>query len=231
MSSRAHRVSRAPVQAFHWLGSVTHAPAGLPHQAAAERPAPERSPTAVAVMPGADLEAVEREAFARGYSEGERAGTLASLGRTEGLVQQLSKTLGELVSVRTDVARKTERQLVQLALAIARRVVGRELNADRELLVAMARVAIDRIGGSGSATIKLHPTDYAFVVRNGTEQQGPVRLEADPQVCPGGCQVHSEFGLMDASVGAQFEELSHALLGDSDAPVIDVTPATHGPGC
>ena len=41
---------------------------------------------------------------------------------------------------------QTERQMVQLALAVARRVVHREVSLDPDLLIAMARVALERLG-------------------------------------------------------------------------------------
>jgi flagellar assembly protein FliH len=113
---------------------------------------------------------------------------------------------------------RTERQLVQLALAIARRVVQREISLDRALLAGMARVALDRLGEHASATVRLHPDDYAVVTAGApaADPDAHVRLVADPLVGRGSCLVQSDFGFMDVSPQAQFDELARALLDDAE---------------
>ena len=51
--------------------------------------------------------------------------------------------------------------MVQLALGIARRIVHREVTLDQDLLIAMARVALQRLGDSATVTVRLHPEEYA----------------------------------------------------------------------
>ena len=103
--------------------------------------------------------------------------------------------------------------MVQLALALARRILRREVTVDQDLLVAMARVALERLGERGIATIRLNPEDYASTVqRHGDHWAGArVTVVADPSVSRGGCMVESEFGFVDASVDAQFEQVAQAL--------------------
>jgi flagellar assembly protein FliH len=135
------------------------------------------------------------------------------------MVRRLAQTIEELGALRSDMMRKSERQLVQLAVAIASRVIQREITLDRELLVAMARVALDRLGDVTSATIRLHPEDYAATTaaRGGALSTELVRVVADPIVNRGGCLVESDFGLIDLSVPAQVAEIANALLGPDEA--------------
>jgi flagellar assembly protein FliH len=157
---------------------------------------------------------IERDAFGQGFAQGERAGAEAAAARAEAVLQRLKQTVGELQSLRAEMIHKTERQVVELAIAMARRIVHREITLDRELLTAMARVALDRLGESANATIRLHPDDYAATAGSQQEQNtGVVRVVADPMVRRGGCMVHSEFGLIDVSADAQIQELATALLG------------------
>ncbi len=111
---------------------------------------------------------------------------------------------------------QSERQLVELSLAIARRILRREVTLDGDLIIAMAHVALERLGDAGSATIRLNPEDYAHTIqRHGEEWAGNrVRVLADPAVGRGGCQVESEFGYIDAGVEAQFDQVMRALVGD-----------------
>jgi hypothetical protein len=67
-----------------------------------------------------------------------------------------------------------------------------------------------------------------------TDTDAHVRVVADPLVSRGGCLVQSDFGFMDVSPDAQFDELARTLLGESEpaaAPVtvgatVAVTPST-----
>jgi flagellar assembly protein FliH len=93
----------------------------------------------------------------------------------------------------------------------------------------MARVALERVGESGTATIRLSPEDYAATVqRHGDHWAGSrVKVVADPSVSRGGCLVESEFGFVDASVEAQFDQVAQALTEgpESALPHAQARPA------
>ena len=217
MSCKGRRATaRERIEPFEW-----HDDGGAYHSAFHEpgHHADQASPAAAA-GPAVDVAALEREAFARGIAEGERISAGATA-HTDAMLLRLTGTLDDLVRLRSEMIRKTERQVVELAMSVASRIVRREVSIDRELLIAMARVALDRLGDSASAKIRLHPEDYAAVERLGHQTltaQGPVQVVADPSIARGGCVVESDFGIVDVSVDAQVEELTHSLLaGDDDS--------------
>jgi flagellar assembly protein FliH len=158
---------------------------------------------------------LEREAFEKGRIEGERAGESAALARTDDLMRRLSATIDEIASLRVGMMRKTERELVRLAVAMAERIVRKEVQLDRELLTKMAHVAIERLGESVVATIHLNPVDHeAIGARRDASLGQPVQIVADAAVEPGGCVVRSAFGVIDAGIDTQVREVARALLGD-----------------
>jgi flagellar assembly protein FliH len=161
------------------------------------------------------LQAIEREAFGKGYAEGERAGEAAAEARVDAMLLRLVTTIDEVAALRTGVMRRAEREVVRLALAIAERVVRREIDIDQELLVVMARVAVDRLGEHAVATIHLHPADSeAALRRRDSAAPGALDIVADVNVPRGGCLVRSAFGTIDAGIDSQMRELSRALLGE-----------------
>lgn len=163
------------------------------------------------------LQTVEREAYDKGYAAGERAGADAATARLDPVVARLTATIEQIAALRPGVMRRSERELVRLALAIAERVLHRELDIDQELLAVMARVAIERLGEHAVATIHLNPVDCEAVLsRRGDPQPGAVEIVADANVPRGGCLVRSAFGSIDAGIDAQMRELSRALLGDGE---------------
>jgi flagellar assembly protein FliH len=181
--------------------------AAAPTQAPGPRPG-QAAPAASAAQ--------EREIFAKGFAEGERAGAAAAQAQSAALAKQLTGSLEDLTRVRAEMIRHTEKQMVQLAVAVARRVVHREVSLDPNLLLAMMRVALDRLSEAVRVTVRLHPADHrsAVAALAGQESQEHVTLVADPRLPRGGCRVESDYGDIEAGVDGQIQEVARALLGD-----------------
>ncbi len=65
------------------------------------------------------------------------------------------------MNVRTDMIRQTERQMVHLALAIARRILQREVSLDPDLLLAMA----GKVSGELQEVIRRRPVLFSQLLR------------------------------------------------------------------
>lgn len=221
----AARAEARPVAVAAAAAAPALAPAGGPASpvvvAAAPAPAVEQAPAAplfdehAMAEHQARLAALEREAFTKGYAQGERAGLEAGGKRAEAMLRRVAQTIEELGGLRQTLIQETERQMVQLALTLARRVVHREVTLDPELAAALAHVALERLGTTAPATIRLNPEDYTIVAQDGARWGGAtVTVVPDPSIARGGCLVESEFGSVDATIERQFDELSRALFGD-----------------
>jgi flagellar assembly protein FliH len=207
------------VPAFAPIAPAPHpATAGA---ATAQAPAPAAAPVAPPVTEESllaehreRLAALEREAFTKGYAQGERAGLEAGGKRAEAMLRRVAQTIEELGGLRQTLIQETEREMVQLALTLARRVVHREVTLDPELAAALAHVALERLGTTTPATIRLNPEDYTIVAQDSARWGGQtVTVVPDPSISRGGCLVDSAFGSVDATIETQFDELSRALFG------------------
>jgi len=238
MSLRTRRLSAdaVVVERFAWSPTQTGgqiavtasdvwAPVDTMRAPAATAPASAMHEAAVPLVPTADqqaqLAALERDAFTKGYAQGERAGLEAGGKRAEAMLRRLAQTLEEISGLRDNMVRQTERELVQLSVAIARRILQREVSVDPELTAALAHIALERLGGNGPATVRLHPDDYTVVNAGQVTPLGSrqVEIRPDPAVARGGCLVESEFGFINASVDAQVDEIARAVLGDTPPAV------------
>jgi flagellar assembly protein FliH len=229
MSLRARRIS-GPISTdrFQWQASKKAAPVPL-------RPAPlafaASRGEAIAMADSVDIQArelelpslsaehvqaIEREAFAKGYADGERAAQAEAAHQLEITTRQLSSTIDEIAALRLGVMRRAERELIHLALAMAQRIVRRELSLDPDLVLVIARVAVDSLGERATAVVRLNPVDHAVLSAGALEANGTLELVADPDVPRGGCRIQSAFGEIDAGIDAQIRELSRELLGGVD---------------
>jgi flagellar assembly protein FliH len=222
MSSRAKLV-QDEVEPYDWRGNRPALPLPSPMfetiDVAEEPPAAE----GLAMVDERRLAEIERDAFAKGFQQGERAGAEAAGAQARGLLRRLAGAVDEVSSTRQGMIRRTEKQVVELAMAIAKQMLQRELNVDRGLLLGMARVALDRLGDFEAATIRLHPDDHAMVTASPDRTWASAQLTvvADASIERGGCLVQCEAGLMKVGLDSQFVELARTLLGDHAGDVAE----------
>jgi flagellar biosynthesis/type III secretory pathway protein FliH len=127
---------------------------------------------------------------------------------------QFTRSLTELESLYTVITSRAERDLVKLALGIARKVVHREVTTDPDIVVTLARVALERLHPRAVATVLLHPDDFEYVnaQRQTLSSTGAVEIVADRAVGRGGCIVQSEHGDIDARIEQQFASLERGFF-------------------
>ncbi|MEW5981070.1 MAG: FliH/SctL family protein [Acidobacteriota bacterium] len=209
MSSRPSRILRHQrVEPFVW----DRTPAA---DEPTPRPGPAREDRAD-VAPQATAE-LERQTFAAAYAEGEKAGFEAGAVRADAMLRRLGDTVRELGELRSTLSQQAERQVVQVALAIARRILQREVDTDPDLLSAMARVALDRLGDGDAIRIRLNPEDHLGINdRHDFSRVGaPITVDSDPAVPRGGCLIESSLGFVDAGIDAQFRVIQDALAREA----------------
>src|SRR5262245_32289909 len=130
MSIKARRTDASRATAFVWSAPVVATkPAAsarpsshdLARGDAAATSSPAATDTAAdAAERAARLAALERDAFVKGYAQGEKAGVEAGFKRTDAVLRRLGETIDELAGLRRHILQHSEQQLVQLALALAR---------------------------------------------------------------------------------------------------------------
>jgi flagellar biosynthesis/type III secretory pathway protein FliH len=139
---------------------------------------------------------------ARAEVEAAWAQRLARLDRLlDDLAQQAPRALGE----------RAAPTVVALALEVARRVVGRALEQDPELLVRWAQDAAARLHGVTEVVVRVNPEDLERLGAPPAERAG-LRLVwvPDPSV-DGGCVVECPAGVVDARLSTQLETLRERL--------------------
>jgi len=223
MSSKARRLelssaTTAAMPVASWLEAVAEGSVSASGRRAAQRL------TSAGVLPAlgpvaAPAATPQEDPFAKGFAEGQRTAAAAAQQEFAGLAKKLATTLDDLMRVRNEMIRHTEKQMVQLALAVARRVVHREVSLDPQVLLTMMRVALERVSDAARVTVRLNPADYQSVTAaiDGTATSDQVTLAADGRVPRGGCKVETEYGDVDAGVDAQIQEIARALLGGDGA--------------
>jgi flagellar assembly protein FliH len=111
-----------------------------------------------------------------------------------------------------------ESQAVRTAVAIAARVIRRELRQTPDITLALVREALELAAGSAQMQLQLNPNDHQALgaeVRQVIEVVGKlanVEVVASSAVSLGGCRVETRFGVVDQSVEAQLGRIEEELL-------------------
>lgn len=174
-------------------------------------PAAPRKMTTVGAL--ADLQAeAHKEAFDQGLAEGREAGRAevkAQVDRLAGMFYDLARPFEALDE---DV----ERELLTLAMALARQIVRRELKADPTQIIGIIREAIAALPvAAREVRVHLHPEDAAVVKEHlaPTENERAWAIVEDPVMARGGCQITSATSRIDARLETRLGGILSELLG------------------
>lgn len=196
-------------------------PADSVHAERWEAPAVNRSgKPGPAMLTAQNIERLQKHAYAEGFALGKREGLVAGQAEMRARAQRLEHLLQALQQPLAQSDDQVERELVQLAFAIARQIVRREIKLDPGQIVAVVREALSLLPmASRTAQLHLHPEDGALVrealALNETEQQW--RVVDDPTVSRGGCRVNTETSFIDATLESRVAALAATLLGGERA--------------
>jgi len=127
---------------------------------------------------------------------------------------ELTRTIEQVSVLAEEISTRHEKDIVELALKIAKKVVGREVTIDREIAFTLVKVSLSKLHNRAAAEVHLNPEDFAFVEshRERLDFRGSLELVEDKSISLGGCLIHTESGDIDARIESQFEEIAHGLL-------------------
>lgn len=159
----------------------------------------------------AEHEAELAAARAAGYQEGLHAGRA----EVSAAGQALFAAAGELDAARATAAGDVEVAAVGLALRIAEKVLGGELETKPELVVEVVRGALRRMSEPLPATLLVNPEDAELIrgalAEFSVEHGGELTVREDRRVERGGCIVRTAAGEIDAQIVAQLERAAKVV--------------------
>jgi flagellar assembly protein FliH len=154
-----------------------------------------------------------RQAYESGLRAGEAAARKALESEVRAAADRLTAAIADVAAARSGVIQRAEADTVQLAIEIARRVLHRELTVDANALQALTKAALQKLQSQEIHRVRVHPAQEQ-VVRLSLQESGrgqAIEIIADPSQPPGGILFDIGRGALDASVGAQLDEIVRGL--------------------
>jgi len=157
----------------------------------------------------AHAEALEmkQKAYQQGYEEGKQAGA-----------QELTELVAQTSLRLQQIEAQAEPQLKMLALTIAKKILGHELEFHPETVVDIIRQALsEKARQRREIYLRVHPDDLHFVRENKPalievlSRCKEIGLREDPGVARHGVIIETEAGTIDAQLDTQLEVFERVL--------------------
>jgi len=134
--------------------------------------------------------------------------------KTEEMTAKIREAIELFKIERREYFTKVEAEVVHLALAIAKKILHREALVDPMLVVALVRVAIDKLHDGSSVSVRVSPTETGKWQKglanplNGTT----VRIVEDVHLGLGNCILETDLGSANFSIEAQLKEVEQGFF-------------------
>jgi flagellar assembly protein FliH len=175
------------------------------------------SPVPGESIPGTAEILAQREAAARevGRREGEAQGRAAGEQHLAEIRESVSAALAGFARDRVQYYRQVETEVVQLALAVARKILRREAQVDTLLLAAMVRITLEKMESRTKVVVRVNPEQAAdwrgYFTHHMEASQMPDVVE-DPAMHSDHCVLQTALGTTEVGVEVQLKEIEQGLL-------------------
>jgi flagellar assembly protein FliH len=160
-----------------------------------------------------EIEARAHAAYQKGHTAGEAAGAQRGAQRIDPAIAGFNRMTQELASLRKRFRTEVEQDTVQLAIAIARRVLHREIATDPEAILGLVIAAFQKLNARETQRLRVSPADAATLQENRAKLAMPQGLEilADASLPASSVVFETSRGEMDASIDTQLGEIERGF--------------------
>ncbi len=156
-----------------------------------------------------DIEEEARKVFEDAFAQGEKAGYEMGMKKVDPLVKRINNYIAGLTSFRDELVKKSEKLSVELALIFAEAIVLKECEERREVVMEMARRAVELCEDKGRILIKIRAEDARHIPETSI---GSLKVVHDDTLKEPGFVIETAFGDIDGRISTQIEELKKELL-------------------
>jgi flagellar assembly protein FliH len=166
--------------------------------------------------PPPDYETIKAEAWREGFQLGYDEGLRLSAEEQHDTGTRLSAMLQGIASDTEAMVRSLESQTIELALAIAEKVIAREARIDREVVLDVVRSVLSEVNDATELRIRANPDDVPLLAprwqemlpRSVAEQS---ELMVDDLVERGGVVVETRIGYVDSQLKTRINQVVTAF--------------------
>jgi len=170
---------------------------------------------------------IQKQAYDEGYQQGYQEGITQGqqAGRSE-MEELISQTIATNQSALLAAEQETkammlaaEKQIVDIALAVARKILGHEITENPAVVLPLVKAALQKVSDQEEIVIRVSHEDFEELLLAKQELQTMVggenslAITVDRTIERGNCIIDTSYGTVDARVDTQLETIRKALQG------------------
>lgn len=167
-----------------------------------------------AFMEGRDLGL--RQGLEEGRAQGQKEGFQAGLDQAREALQAADTVLAAAERAKSEAFATATEEMVELALAMAEKLVQKEIACDEGYLPRLVRDALAQLSEPGPVTVRVGAAPSVGRVGAISELNtlgSDIQVIIDEALAPGDCVVENEGGLLDGRLSTRLESIRRALEG------------------
>ncbi|MHB1313890.1 MAG: FliH/SctL family protein [Christensenellales bacterium] len=163
---------------------------------------------------------IKKAAWQEGYALGIQEANKKLQALQEENTNKLNQLICELMEDQKQIEQEMEKNILQLSLDIAEKIVNIQLERDDIVFIEMVKQAINRLNVKEGFRLRLNQREYDKHFQKGHEwlqnelHCPPFSIIKDTAVLPGGCVFELNDGVVKAGADAQIKMISIALNQD-----------------
>ena len=167
--------------------------------------------------PPHDCSLLQEQAYQAGREAGIEEGKAQLQAEHELEMKRAFDLVAQVGVARLEAARQAELDTVELALAVAKKIIHREATIDKAIIVDQLHQALTFTSTNRLVRIKAHPdeVDHLTTIQsqmcNGEGQPLPIVIEGDALIAQGGCVVAADTMFLDATIDRQLDVIGREL--------------------
>jgi flagellar assembly protein FliH len=162
--------------------------------------------------PPPDFEALKAAAWTEGFQQGYDEGLKLAAQEQEETLARLGSLLGQVAADNEELLRGLETQVVELALAVAEKVIAREARTDPQIILSVVRSALSEVHDATELRIHVNPDDVPLLEQRWQEMlprsvAAHSELIVDELVERGGVIVETRIGYVDSQLKTRINQV------------------------
>jgi flagellar assembly protein FliH len=160
---------------------------------------------------------LKNQAKQEGFQTGHQEGLTGARKEFEAKLATALSLLAGAEEERLTRIRSSEPELLKLAVHIAEKIIGAELQLNPNAQLEILKEALAGIPTAGTITIRVNPDDYRFIeenlpaIKEVFSDPIPVKVQRDQGIAPGNCYIETDHGHMDSRIKTQLEMIMAEL--------------------